>query len=150
MGAFIAGLMFSRVREKSEIDGGVRAIGYGLLIPIFFMRLGMTLDLRAVPASGIGLLLALTAAAVLAKLLGAGLGSRLGGFNPKEAVRLGAGMIPRGEVSLIVASIGLQQGLVSQMDVSVVVGLVILTTLITPPLLRWLMTSRRFESEPAG
>jgi Kef-type K+ transport system membrane component KefB len=149
MGAFIAGLMFSRLREKTQIDAGVHAIGYGLLIPIFFVHLGMSLDLRTVPVSGIGLLAGLTAAAVGAKIVGAGLGSRLGGFSLKEAVRLGAGMVPRGEVSLIVGAVGLQQGLVTAADISVVVGLVILTTLITPPLLRWLMTSSRFAGGPA-
>jgi Kef-type K+ transport system membrane component KefB len=80
--------------------------------------------------------------AVLSKLLGGGLGARLAGFTNREAAQLGAGLISRGEVGLIVASVGITEGLIGGDIFSVVVGVVILTTLLTPLVLRSLFSVR--------
>ncbi|MEN6410840.1 MAG: cation:proton antiporter, partial [Anaerolineaceae bacterium] len=74
--------------------------------------------------------------AILGKWLGAGLGARLGGLTKRESIQLGAGMISRGEVGLIVASVGEAQGLVTPGEFSAVVGMVLVTTLLTPIILR--------------
>jgi Kef-type K+ transport system membrane component KefB len=73
---------------------------------------------------------------VVGKLFGSGLGALMGGFSRLEALQLGAGMLSRGEVGLIVAAIGLEEGYVSPAAFSAVIGMVIVTTLVTPPLLR--------------
>ncbi len=149
IGAFIAGLMFARSREKERIEPGVLALAYGLFVPIFFVSIGLSVNLRALGLGALWLSLAVIAAAIAGKLLGAGLGARLGGFNWRESWQLGAGMISRGEVSLIVASVGILQGMVSQDEFSAIVAMVIASTLLTPPLLRQLFRELRpAESAP--
>jgi Kef-type K+ transport system membrane component KefB len=83
----------------------------------------------------------ITLTAILGKWLGAGIGAWLGGLTRRESVQLGAGMVSRGEVGLIVASVGIDQGLVVQDTFSAVVAMVLVTTLVTPPLLRGLFAA---------
>jgi Kef-type K+ transport system membrane component KefB len=135
-GAFLAGLMFARSHEKERMELGIHALAYGLFVPIFFVSIGLSVNLRMLEVGALWLTLAVILAAILTKFFGAGLGARLGGFSWREAWQLGAGMISRGEVGLIVASVGITQGLVSQSEFSAIVGMVIVTTLVTPPLLR--------------
>lgn len=137
-GAFIAGLMFARSHEKERIEPGMHAIAYSFFVPIFFISIGLSVNLRQVQSSALWLTLALIVTAVFSKFVGAGLGARLGGLTWRESWQLGAGMISRGEVGLIVASVGIAQGLVSQDEFSAIVGMVVVSTLVTPPLLRLL------------
>jgi Kef-type K+ transport system membrane component KefB len=135
-GAFIAGLMLSRSPEKQRMESGLHAIGYGFFIPIFFISIGLNLNLRELHLDALWLLLIMSVAGILGKLLGAGTGARLAGFSWRESAQLGAGMISRGEVGLIVAAVGLSNGLVSTAEFSAVVGMVVVTTVVTPMLLR--------------
>jgi Kef-type K+ transport system membrane component KefB len=135
-GAFLAGLMFARSHEKERMEAGIHALSYGLFVPIFFVSIGLSVNLRTVELSALWLTLAVILTAVLTKFFGAGLGARLGGFTWRESWQLGAGMISRGEVGLIVASVGIAQGLVTQNEFSAIVGMVLASTLVTPPLLR--------------
>lgn len=137
-GAFLAGLMFARSHEKERMEAGIHALAYGLFVPTFFVSIGLSVNLRTVELSALWLTLAVIVTAVLTKFFGAGLGARLGGFSWREAWQLGAGMISRGEVGLIVASVGIAQGLVTQNEFSAIVGMVLTSTLVTPPLLRWM------------
>jgi len=75
-------------------------------------------------------------AVVLSKLLGAGVAGRVGGLKNAESLQLGVGMIPRGEVTLIIASVGIAEGLIGVDLFSVAIGVVIVTVLLTPILLR--------------
>ena len=135
-GTFVAGLMFGRTPEKAQIEGGLRALSYAFLVPIFFVNIGLSIDLRQVSLSALWLMLAITLLAVIGKILGSGLGARLGKFSWLESLQLGIGMVSRGEVGLIVASIGLAAGHLTDDAFSAVVGMILITTLITPPLLR--------------
>ncbi|MHB8114424.1 MAG: cation:proton antiporter [Bellilinea sp.] len=135
-GTFVAGLMFSRTPEKTQIEGGLRALSYAFFVPIFFVNIGLSIDLRQVSLSALWLMLAITLLAVIGKILGSGLGARLGKFSWLESLQLGIGMVSRGEVGLIVASIGLSAGHLTDDAFSAVVGMILITTLITPPLLR--------------
>ncbi len=137
-GAFIAGLMFARSREKERIEPGMHAIAYSFFVPVFFVSIGLSVNLREVPVSALWLSLAIIVTAVVTKFAGSGLGARLGGLTWREAWQLGAGMISRGEVGLIVASMGIAKGLVSQEEFSAIVGMVVVSTLVTPLLLRLL------------
>jgi Kef-type K+ transport system membrane component KefB len=74
--------------------------------------------------------------AIIGKVAGCGLGARAGGFTWRESLQLGVGMSSRGEVGLIVASVGLKNNLINNEIFSAVIGMVLVTTLITPPLLR--------------
>jgi Na+:H+ antiporter len=141
-GAFLAGLMFARSHEKERMEAGVHAISYGLFVPIFFVSIGLSVNLQTVELTALWLTVAIILIAVLTKFFGAGLGARLGGMEWQEAWQLGAGMISRGEVGLIVASVGIAQGLITQNEFSAIIGMVIVSTLVTPPLLRALFKKK--------
>jgi Kef-type K+ transport system membrane component KefB len=142
-GAFLAGLWFSQTEEKERIHNGIATIAYGFFVPIFFINIGLSANARALNWESGLLLLVMVAVAVLSKIIGAGLGGILGGFSHLEALQLGVGMMSRGEVGLIVAAIGIEQGLIEESTFSVVVGVVILTTLLTPPSLRVLFSGEK-------
>jgi Kef-type K+ transport system membrane component KefB len=140
-GAFIAGVGLGRSPLREKIEVKMRVVTYGLLVPIFFVSIGLEANVRAITGVMLPLLIVLLAVAVLSKVLGSGLGARLAGFTNQQALRVGVGMVSRGEVGLIVASIGVREGLIGPDVFSVVVVLVLLTTLIAPPLLRGVFPS---------
>lgn len=135
-GAFLAGLWFGRTTQRERIHRGIATIAYGIFVPIFFINIGLSVNARELTLESELLMLVLVLVAVISKIVGSGFGAILGGFTRREAVQLGAGMISRGEVGLIVAAIGIEQGLIQESTFSAVVGVVIITTLITPILLR--------------
>lgn len=135
-GTFIAGLFFGRLDEKEDFEDGIRAIAYSFFVPIFFVSIGLSVNLREISLSIFWLMLLIIAIAIIGKIAGAGLGARIAKFSWLESTQLGAGMVSRGEVGLIVAQVGLTQGLLTPDIFSTVVGMVLATTLITPPMLR--------------
>ena len=146
IGAFLAGLMFARTPEKSQIEQGISSLAYGLFIPIFFINIGLSINLRSLQLNAVGLILVVTLAAIAGKLLGAAAGARLGGFPGNEAFQLGAGMVARGEVTLIVAAAGSKAGLLDSAAFSAIVAAVLLSTLVTPSMLRFAFA--RFRPKP--
>jgi Kef-type K+ transport system membrane component KefB len=135
-GAFIAGAGLGRSSLRDKIETKMRAITYAFLVPIFFVSIGLEANAREITGAAFPLLIVLFAVAVASKLIGAGLGARLGGFTDRQALRVGVGMVSRGEVGLIVASVGVREGVIGPEIFSVVVILVLLTTLASPLLLR--------------
>ena len=135
IGSFLAGLMFSRTPEKGIIEPGIKSLAYALFVPIFFINIGLSINLRTINYHEIGLILGISAAAVIGKLLGSSGGGRISKLETSEAFQLGAGMIPRGEVTLIIAATGSKSGLIGGEVFSSIVAVVLLTTLITPPML---------------
>jgi Kef-type K+ transport system membrane component KefB len=105
-------------------------------VPIFFVNIGLEVNMRAISGNAWWLALLLTVVAVISKILGSGLGAQLGNFSRRESLQLGIGMVSRGEVGLIVASFALTEGLITQASFSIVVFMVIVSTLVTPPMLR--------------
>lgn len=136
IGTFLAGLMFARTPEKSTIEPGISALAYGLFVPIFFINIGLTVNLRTLQLNAVWLILAVTLTAIVGKLLGAATGARLGGLPGNESIQLGTGMVARGEVTLIIAAVGVKAGLITGSTLSAIVVAVLLSTLITPPMLR--------------
>ena len=141
-GAFLAGLMFARSPEKESLEPRIHALAYGFFVPIFFVNIGLSVNIFSLKGS-LGLAALVILAAVAGKLLGSGLGGRLGGLTWRESAQLGVGMMPRAEVSLIVASAGMAAGLLNAREFSAVVGMVLTCTLITPPVLRLLFKETR-------
>lgn len=135
-GAFLAGLFFARTNFVTEIEIGVSAMAYAFFVPIFLVNIGLQSDLGAISGTLWIFALILTGVAIVSKVVGSGLGALLGGFNRLDSLRLGVGMISRGEVGLIVASVALVEGFIRQDTFSIVVFMVIIATLVTPPLLR--------------
>lgn len=146
-GAFLAGLMLGRCPEKEQIEAGAHALAYSLFVPVFFVNIGLSINLREFRLESLLLTVVIILAAVAGKWLGAGWGARLGGLDKQEALRLGAGMISRGEVGLIVADVGIRQGLLLDNEFSAIVVMVLVTTLITPPILRFLFAQNKPEAE---
>lgn len=144
IGAFLAGLFFARSLFKDKIERGFSSIAYGIFVPIFFINIGLSANVRQVPIEGLIFLVGILGVVVISKLVGAGLGGRFGGLTIRESVQLGLGMIPRGEVVLIIAAIGISEGLIDSIVFSTIVMLVIITSLITPPILKMVFsTSKR-------
>jgi Kef-type K+ transport system membrane component KefB len=135
-GAFLAGLMFARSQLKDRIESGISTLAYSFFVPIFFVNVGLAANARELSGESLWLLLAMTGVAIVSKVLGSGLGARIAGFTNLESLQLGAGMTSRGEVGLIVASVGVTEGMISGDIFAVIVGVVIVTTLVTPPMLR--------------
>lgn len=135
-GSFMAGVFAGRSHLRHRIAEGMSALTYGLFVPIFFVNIGLHANLRELSGDLVWLTVIITVVAIISKVLGSGLGARLGGFNNGESFRLGIGMISRGEVGLIVAQLLVAQQLVPTEIITVAVIMVLVTTLITPPLLR--------------
>lgn len=136
-GAFLVGLFLGRTPYRERIESGIAAMAYAFFVPIFFVNIGLEVNMRSI-GRGQGLVFALiiTAVAILSKIIGSGFGARLAGFSWRPALQLGIGMVSRGEVGLIVASVALANGLLSAENFSIVVFMVIVATLVTPPMLR--------------
>lgn len=134
IGAFAAGLAISQTSYKQEVEHKLEPIAYTIFVPIFFVSVGFSVTFDGL-ASQIGLLLIFLLIAVVTKLLGSGLGAKLTGFSLRSSAGIGSGMVSRGEVALIIATLGLENGLLEPKYFTVLVLVVILTTLITPYLL---------------
>lgn len=134
IGAYIVGISLSKTDIAFLIQDKTKPL-YDFFVPIFFAVMGMLVDVRqllnpAVLAFGI----AYTLAAILAKVLGCGLPSLFLGFNLRGATRIGIGMVPRGEVALIIAGIGLSGGILDPSIFGVAILMILVTTLVAPPL----------------
>jgi len=134
VGAFLAGMAFAETREAANIRRSMEEVS-ALLVPIFFVVMGAKVDLPGLLRPEILLLgLAVTALAILGKVAGCGLAAfKLG---KREALSVGIGMMPRGEVGIVVAAIGLSRGIISNDIYAVVIFMSLITTLITPALLK--------------
>ncbi|HEY63002.1 MAG TPA: cation:proton antiporter [Caldilineae bacterium] len=137
-GAFLAGLIFAQTPLRQQIETGFHGMAYAWLVPVFFVNIGLEANARALGLNGLLFALIIIVVAVLSKVLGCGIGAWIGGFTREEALRLGVGMASRGEVGLIVASVGMNAGLLGGDAFASVVLMVLATTLLTPILLRML------------
>ena len=139
-GAFIAGVGLSRLPEriKHPIEEAISNIAYAFLVPIFFVAVGLQVDLSQFTAAAVPLAIVLLIVAVASKIVGSGLAAYWAGFNQIQALRLGVSMVSRGEVGLIIASLGLSRGLFTATDplfLSLFL-VILLTTVLTPILVR--------------
>ena len=142
IGAFMAGLAVGRSQQHERIAEGLNPLGH-IFIPVFFASIGINADLDAMfQPSVLALATVLTVVAIIGKLI-AGFGI---GRSPGDKLLIGIGMIPRGEVGLIFASIGLSKGILDDELYGALLLMVLVTTLITPPLLR-LKLAKRQESK---
>lgn len=135
IGAYVTGLSLSNTDIKNVIHEVLHPL-YEFFIPIFFCVMGMLVDIRtfaSIPIITFGIIY--TIAAILAKIVGCGLPAFAFGFNTKGAIRVGTGMVPRGEVALIIAGIGISGGFIDQRLFGVSVMMTLLTTLSAPSLL---------------
>ena len=145
-GAFIAGVALASSPLKEKIERGVHTLAYSFFVPIFLVSIGLAANARSLSFNDLGLTLMISLVAIVSKLIGAGLGARVGGMSGGESWRVGIGMISRGEVGLIVASVGVGAGILTSASFTSIVLMVLVTTLITPPLLRWAFRGKEIEN----
>ncbi len=140
VGAFIAGLCMEDVvvRRGKDFKHGAEYL-YIIFASIFFVSLGILVDVHVIPPEAIWFIVALTAVAIVTKVIGCFIPARLQGMSLKDATIVGFGMSPRGEVAMIVGLIGLNQGLITQEIYAAIIFMSLITTVVTPIVLRqWL------------
>ena len=143
IGAFLAGMIASETRQRAQLEMQMRPL-LALLTPFFFVLTGAKVELAKL-ANGEALwwLLIATMLALGTKLIGGWLGAlRLG---PRSALIVGVGMIPRGEVGIVVAALGLSAGVFSEQIYAVIIAMSLLTSIIAPPFLAMLLKERDSE-----
>jgi len=142
IGAYALGLAFAKLEDIAEkLREQIYSL-YHTIVPIFFVVMGMLVDFRAMlPVIGFGLVISLLA--IIGKLVGCGAVSLLGDFNKLGALRIGMGMVPRGEVALIVASYALVLGAIGSDLYGVAIIMTAITTFITPVFLVTLFSNNK-------
>lgn len=135
-GAFIAGVALGRSHLRKEIGDGIHTLAYSFFVPIFLISIGLAADFRQLSPADYGLAAVVCLVAIISKLIGSGVGAKLGGMTWPESWRVGAGMVSRGEVGLIVAGVGVASGFIQNNVFAVAVVMVLLTTLAAPVMLR--------------
>lgn len=140
-GAYVAGVVLARTEFKAEIDRGIHPLTYSMFVPMFFISIGLEANARELGPRA-AFTIALVVVAIVAKMIGSGVFARIFGFSTPESVRVGIGMISRGEVGLIVAGYALAHRAIGQDVFSASVMMVLATTVVTPPLLRLVFPRR--------
>jgi Kef-type K+ transport system membrane component KefB len=141
LGAFVAGILVGQSPILTEhIEGELRGLIIAFFSPVFFAVAGLSMDLRTLldPAL-LGVTAAMIGVASLGKFLGAALGGRLGGLTWLESAALATGLNARGSTEVIIASIGLSMGALNDRLYTMIVAMALVTTLVMPPTLRWMM-----------
>jgi len=152
VGAFIAGVSFERVElnQSKNFKEGAEYLQI-IFASIFFVSLGILADVKAVTPAILLFLVALTIVAIATKVIGCGLPARMMGLCRKDALIVGFGMAPRGEVAMIVALIGLEAGIIDQGVYVVIVLMSLLTTIITPIVYRnWFFKGEECRYDASG
>ncbi|ANE45450.1 sodium:proton antiporter [Paenibacillus swuensis] len=144
IGAYIAGVAISVTEYKHEVFEKVETIGYSIFVPVFFTSIGVSAKFDGI-ADNLWLITWLSALAIVTKLAGSALGARLAGFKNRNALGIGAAMVSRGEVALIIAAIGLDAGLLEDDLFAVLIVVVLVTTIVTPPMMKLFLGDSRPE-----
>ncbi|HEV8700573.1 MAG TPA: cation:proton antiporter [Candidatus Polarisedimenticolia bacterium] len=134
-GSYMAGVLFAQTPFKERIDRGIHPLTYSFFVPVFFINIGLRADVRQITQLA-GMTAFILVVAVLGKVIGCGALAWISGFSYRESLRVGVGMISRGEVGLIVAGYGLANGIIGRDVFSVMILMVLITTMITPLWLR--------------
>ncbi len=149
-GSFMAGVFVARSRAHHRVAEGFSILTYAFFVPIFFVNIGLHANIWELRGPLVFATLAITVVAIISKVLGSGAGALVGGFSKGESFRLGVGMISRGEVGLIVAQLLVANAIVSGDVMTLAVIMVLVTTLVTPPLLRMTYNRNEAASQPAA
>ena len=146
-GAFFAGLIITKTTHTTYIARRFGILSYILLSPVFFANIGLQVELPSMSPMIIGFAVTLVIVAVLTKVVGCGAGAKLCKYSNKDCIRIGAGMVSRGEVALIVAAKGNAIGLISADLMGPIVIVVVITTIISPILLKMTFSEKDHKDE---
>jgi Kef-type K+ transport system membrane component KefB len=140
-GAYLAGLMIARTEIAPHATESMNQLAHAFFIPVFFVVVGLKMDSSALRDEPV-FAACLIVVAITTKIIGSGAGALVGGFRMDNAIKVGFGMVSRGEVALVVAVIGLDHGLVTESTFSTVILMTLATTLAAPLLLKWAYRGR--------
>ncbi len=148
IGAFLAGMIASETRQRDELEHQTLPL-LSFITPFFFVVTGAKINLTAL-ASGhaLWMLTIVTVIAIASKLVGGFLGALA--LGRRSATIVGFGMVPRGEVGVVIASLGLAAGVFSEQIYAIIVAMSLLTAMVTPPVLAWLLRRQREEAQAAS
>lgn len=146
-GAFIAGLVLAGNKETPYITKRFETLSYMILSPVFFASIGLSVKFPHFDGKLIIVTIALILIAIITKIIGCGLGAKACGFNNQESVQIGTGMVSRGEVTLIIASKGLSLGLLSNYFLTPIIMMVVVTSILTPILLKLVFSKENKKVE---
>lgn len=142
IGAYFAGISIGSTSLGHKIMEKVEVVGYSIFVPIFFVSIGFSAQLSGV-SQYFWLIIGLSIIAILSKLIGSGVGAKLAGYKWKNSLQVGAGMVSRGEVALILAALSIEQNIIESQMFTVLIIVVLITTIITPPLLKFLYQDKK-------
>ena len=137
-GAYVAGIILCNLRDSEYIEQKLDINEYMIFAPIFFASIGLKTNVQGINLDIILFSLAFVAVALVTKIIGCGAMSRLCGFKGSDTLKIGVGMMTRGEVALIVAQRGLSEGLISSVYFTSVILLIIVSSIATPIILKLL------------
>lgn len=140
-GAYVAGIVLCRLRDSEYIEEKMDINSYMIFGPIFFASIGLKTSISKITWDFVLFTVGFVLVALISKIIGCGFASRLCGFKGNDALKIGVGMMTRGEVALIVAQKGLTEGMISSQYFTAVILLIIVSSIATPIILK-LMFSR--------
>lgn len=142
-GAYFAGVALATTPYRHRVVSKIQSFAYALFTPIFFVSIGLNAVIGSDVVNYIGYALVIVAIAIIGKIVGCGVSARISGFNGTQSLQIGVGMIARAEVALIVANQGLSSGIITDQTFTSVVLLVVISTIVTPPLLKLLFKKEK-------
>ena len=145
-GAYIAGIILCNTRDAEYIDRKVSINGYMFFAPMFFVGIGLKTDFSGVDTSMILFSVGFVLVALLSKIVGCGLVSKFFGYKWADCLKIGVGMMTRGEVALIITNKGLGLGIIDSSYFTAVILLIIVSSIVTPVLLKLLFN--KFPEPP--
>lgn len=137
-GAYFAGVTFATTPYRHKIVSKIQSLAYLFFTPIFFVSIGLRVMISSDMIHYIGYASVILLIAIFGKILGCGVGAKISGFSKRHSLQIGIGMIARAEVALIVANQGLNSGIITTETFNSIVLLVVVSTLLSPPLLKYL------------
>ncbi|RHP30124.1 cation:proton antiporter [Lachnotalea sp. AF33-28] len=137
-GAYVAGIILCSIQDSDYIAEKMDISSYMIFGPIFFASIGLKTDLDRMTVPLLFFSLGFVAVALVTKIIGCGAASRLCGFRGKDTVKIGVGMMTRGEVALIVAQKGLSVGLMNSAYFTAVILLIVISSIVTPIVMKLL------------
>jgi len=135
-GAYLAGIIFSTIKEAHYIDEKIEISNYMIFAPVFFANIGITADFSSLNGTMVGFGFAFIAVGLLGKVLGCGLGSLICKYSLKDSIRVGIGMMVRAEVVLVCTQKGIDSNLIDPNIMPFVLILIIISTLLVPMILK--------------
>jgi len=136
IGAFFSGLAIGQTKVREKVNRNIEVLGYSIFIPVFFVSIGLNVSFEKFTSQFLFIFF-LTFVAISTKLFGGFFGAKLGKFSNESSLMIGAGMVSRGEMALIILQLGSDSNLVSQNYYSSIVIVILITTLISPIILKY-------------